>query len=238
MAFIHGKDTEVFFNNNDFGQYFNSIDFTRTADVSETTAFGNSAKSYVSGDKDGTVSMSGFFDATSDAILQPFLGSATNTDLLIGLNGTTDGKSVLFGSGIVTNYGQSSPVGDVVATSVDMQADDGFFNGLVVDKATITTTGNSTALDNTTSSTNGGGAFAIVTAVSGTSTPTATIKIQHSADDTTYVDLVTFTNFTAVGSQMETVASGTTINRYLRVNYTISGTNPSFACIVGFGRTG
>ncbi len=219
MAFIHGKDTEVFFNNNDFGQYFNSIDFTRTADVSETTAFGNSAKSYVTGDKDGTVSMSGFFDATSDAILQPFLGSATNTDLLIGLNGTTDGKSVLFGSGIVTNYGQSSPVGDVVATSVDMQADDGFFNGLVVDKATITTTGNSTALDNATSSTNGGGAFAIATAVSGTSTPTATIKIQHSADDTTYVDLVTFTNFTAVGSQMETIASGTTINRYLRVNY-------------------
>jgi len=238
MAFIHGKDTEVFFNNNDFGQYFNSIDFTRTADISETTAFGNSAKSYVTGDKDGTVSMSGFFDATSDAILQPFLGSATNTDLLIGLNGTTDGKSVLFGSGIVTNYGQSSPVGDVVATSVDMQADDGFFNGLVVDKATITTTGNSTALDNATSSTNGGGAFAIATAVSGTSTPTATIKIQHSADDTTYVDLVTFTNFTAVGSQMETIASGTTINRYLRVNYTISGTTPSFAVIVGFGRTG
>jgi hypothetical protein len=37
---------------------------------------------------------------------------------------------------------------------------------------------------------------------------------------------------------METVASGTTINRYLRVNYTISGTNPSFAVVVGFGRTG
>ena len=40
MAFVHGKDTKVFFNNNDFGQYFNSIDFARTVDVAETTAFG------------------------------------------------------------------------------------------------------------------------------------------------------------------------------------------------------
>ena len=238
MAFVHGKDSKLFLNNNDFGQYFNNVDFTRTADVSETTAFGSSNKSFIAGDKDGTVSMTGMFDATADAILQPFLGSSTDTDICIGADGITDGKSIFFGTGVVTNYGQSSPVGDVVATSLDLQADAGLFNGLVLDNATITATGNSTSTDNRAGTTNGGGAIAIVTGVSGTSTPTATIKIQHSTNDSTFVDLVTFTNFTAVGSQVSEIASGTTINRYLRVNYTITGTNPSFNVIVGFGRVG
>ena len=237
MAFVHGKDTKVFFNNNDFGQYFNQIDFNRTSDVAETTAFGNSNKTYISGDKDGTLSMAGLFDDTADAVLQPFLGSSTNTNVVVGLDGITDGKSVMFGAGVVTSYGQSSPVGDVVGTSIDMQSDNGFFNGLVLDNATITATGNSTSTDNSASSSNGGGAFAIATTVSG-STPVATVKIQHSTNDATFVDLVTFTNFTSAGAQISEVASGTTINRYLRVNYTISGSTPSFALIVGFGRNG
>ena len=238
MAFVHGKDSKLFLNNNDFGQYFNNVDFNRTADIAETTAFGNDDKNYIAGDKDGTISLTGMFDATADAILQPFLGSSTDTDICIGADGITDGKSIFFGTGVVTNYGQSSPVGDVVATSLDLQADAGLFNGLVLDNATITATGNSTSTDNGAGTTNGGGAIAIVTGVSGTSTPTATIKIQHSTNDSTFVDLVTFTNFTAVGSQVSEIASGTTINRYLRVNYTITGTNPSFNVIVGFGRVG
>ena len=238
MAFVHGKDSKIFFNNNDFGEYFNNVDFTRTADVSETTAFGSDNKTFISGDKHGTVSLTGMFDATADAVLQPFLGSGTNTDLCIGADGITDGKSIFFGSGVVTNYGQSSPVGDVVATSVDLQADAGLFNGLVLDNATVTATGNSTVTDNGSSTANGGGAIAIVTAKSGSSTPTATIKVQHSSDNVTFVDLVTFTNFTAVGSQVSEIASGTTINRYLRVNYTITGSTPSFSVIVGFGRIG
>ena len=40
MAFVHGKDSKIFLDNNDFGQYFNNVDITRTADVTETTAFG------------------------------------------------------------------------------------------------------------------------------------------------------------------------------------------------------
>ncbi len=238
MAFVHGKDSVIFLNESNISQYLNNVDFTRTADVAETTAFGNDDKNYIAGDKDGTVSLTGMFDSTADGIIQPLLGSSTDTSICIGADGITDGKSIFFGTGPVTGYGQSSPVGDVVATSIDIQSNAGLFNGLVLDNATITATGNSTATDNSSSTANGGGAIAIVSSVSGTSTPTATIKIQHSSDDVTYVDLVTFTNFTAAGSQVSEVASGTTINRYLKVNYTISGTNPSFACIVGFGRIG
>ena len=75
MAFVHGKGTKVHVNAVDFSQYFNNVDVTKTADVAETTNFGSSgAKSYIAGEDDGTFSLTGFFDATADATLQPLLG--------------------------------------------------------------------------------------------------------------------------------------------------------------------
>jgi hypothetical protein len=52
---------------------------------------------------------------------------------------------------------------------------------------------------------------------------TYVVKIQHSADDNTYADLVTFTlNGSALGSERVAVASGT-INKYRRVVATRTG---------------
>ena len=88
---------------------------------------------------------------------------------------------------------------------------------------------------NSASTANGGGAFIIVTSASGTS-PTLDAKITHSADNSTYADLVTFTQATSATSEVKAVAKGTTVNRYLKVEYTVGGSTPSFAVIIGFGR--
>ena len=234
MAFIHGKDTKVFMDSTDLSSYLSSADPSRTVDVGETTTFGSSNKTFVAGEKDATVSFSGFFDATADNIIQGLVG-ANDKVALIGFDGVDATDDCMFGKGVTTNYGISSPVGDVVAVTFDLQAS-GFFSGSVLENATVTATGNGTARDNTSSTANGGGAFIIATSVSGTSTPTLTAKITHSADDSTYADLVTFTALTSAGAEVKEVASGTTVNRYLKVVYTVSGTNPSFNVIVGFGR--
>jgi hypothetical protein len=234
MAFIHGKDTKVFMDSTDLSSYLNSADPSRTVDVGETTTFGSSNKTYVAGEKDATVSFSGFFDATADNIIQGLVG-ANDKVALIGFDGVDATDDCMFGKGVTTNYGISSPVGDVVAVTFDLQAS-GFFSGSVLENATVTATGNGTARDNASSTANGGGAFIIATSVSGTSTPTLTAKITHSADDSTYADLVTFTALTSAGAEVKEVASGTTVNRYLKVVYTVSGTTPSFNVIVGFGR--
>ena len=76
MAFKHGKDSKVFINQTDFSSYFNNVDVNRTADIAESTTFGNDNKTYITGNKDGTLSVGGFFDATADATLQPLLGGA------------------------------------------------------------------------------------------------------------------------------------------------------------------
>lgn len=234
MAFKHGKDTKVFINNTEFSSYFNSVDSTQTADVAESTTFGNSAKTYISGNKDGTMTITGFFDATADATLQPLLGGA-DMIISVGIDGLDATDSCIFGQGNINNYGVSSPVGDIVATSLDIQADSGIYSGTVLENSTVTTTTTGTARDNTLSTANGGAGFLIVTAKSGTS-PTLDAKIQHSADNTTYVDLVTFTQATAETSEVKLVDEETTVNRYLKAILTVGGSTPSFTAIIGFGR--
>tara|TARA_R100000781_G_scaffold113680_1_gene82716 strand:+ start:1022 stop:1738 length:717 start_codon:yes stop_codon:yes gene_type:complete len=236
MAFKHGKDTKVYVNSANYSTYFNSADASRTADVAESTTFGNSAKTYIAGEKDGTISLTGFFDATADAVLQPLLGGA-DLDLVMGIDGLDTGDSATFTKGNITNYAVSSPVGDIVATSVDVQSDEGMWNGDVITASAFTTTAaQGSAQDNASSTANGCGAFLIVTSVSGTS-PTGDVKIQHSADNVTYVDLITFTQATAATSEVKFVDSGTTINRYIRVYNTIGGSStPTINAIVGFGR--
>ena len=236
MAFKHGKDTKVYVNSSNYSTYFNNADASRTADTAESTTFGNSAKTYIAGEKDGTVSLAGFFDATADAVLQPLLGGA-DMDLVIGIDGLDTGDKATFLQGIINNYSVSSPVGDIVATSIDVQPDEGMWNGTVLTASAFTTTAaQGSAQDNASSTSNGCGAFVIVTSVSGTS-PTGDIKIQHSADNVTYADLITFTQATAATSEVKYVDSGTTINRYIRVYNTIGGSStPTINAIVGFGR--
>ena len=236
MAFKHGKDTKVYVNSSNYSSYFSNADANRTADVAESTTFGNGNKTYIAGEKDGTVSLAGFWDATADGVLQPLLGGA-DFDFTMGIDGLDTGDMATFCVGNITNYAVSSPVGDIVATSLDVQSDLGMWNGKVLTASAFTTTGaQGSADDNSSSTSNGCGAFLIVTSVSGTS-PTGDVKIQHSADNVTYVDLMTFTQATGATSQVKYVDSGTTINRYIRVYNTIGGSStPTINAIVGFGR--
>ena len=92
-------------------------------------------------------------------------------------------------------------------------------------------------VDDSSSSTNGFGAIVVCTSVSGTS-PTFDIKVQHSADNVTYAALITFTQITAASSEVKVVASGTTVNRYIRVFNTIGGSStPTFNGFVALART-
>lgn len=235
MAFIQGKDTVVYFNESDYSTYFSSVDLSATADVAESTTFGNTSKTYIAGERDGTIGLTGFFDATADTQFASVYGTSFN--LVVGHDGITTGKRASFAKSLITNYGVSSPVGDIVASSLDVQANDGLHNGSVLINGAFTATAvQGSAQDNTTSTSNGLGAFLIATSVSGTS-PTADVKIQHSADNSTWVDLVTFTQVTAASSEIKEVEAGTTINRYLRVFNTIGGSStPTVNAIVGISR--
>jgi hypothetical protein len=81
MPFVHGKSTAVFLGGSDVSSFLNSVDQTITRDVSETSTFGADAKSYIKGHKDGTISLSGYWDGASGAI-DSVMASALGNEVL------------------------------------------------------------------------------------------------------------------------------------------------------------
>ena len=126
MAFVHGKNSVFKLDNasgslTDISAFVNNVDFPETADVAETSVLGASNKTYIVGFKDATISLSGLFDATVDAILGAVVGQTASLSYEYSPEGTGSGKVKYTGEAILTNYALSSPVGDVVAYSADLQ---------------------------------------------------------------------------------------------------------------------
>ena len=126
MAFVHGKDSVFKLDNasgslTDISAFVNNVDFPETADVAETSVLGASNKTYLAGLKDANISLAGFFDATADAIFGAVIGQSATLSFEYSPEGTASGKIKYTGECILTNYALSSPVGDVVAYSGDLQ---------------------------------------------------------------------------------------------------------------------
>lgn len=228
MPFVHGSKISVLLNGTDVSAFLNSIDQSIGVENSETTTFGGVAKQFVNGHLDGTVSASGFWDGAAGAIddvMWGVLGASTAAVLSACDEGATvAGNRALVVKSHDTQYQITSAVGDAVAVSVEMQVDgtgdSGAYRGQVL--APLTTYGTSVdtaALDNLASSSNGLVANLHITSNS----VSTTVKIQHSSDNISFVDLITFTANASTGGEHE--ATTGTVNRYLRVNVTAgSGT--------------
>lgn len=243
MAFRHGKTTGVLVNAYNLSSYFNSAQTAFAINTAETTTYGTAgaAKTYITGLNDSTVSLAGLFDGATGAVDDVFttsLGSSTDINFTIAQDGGfTVGRRCLMGQSIMTKYSIDSPVSDVVKVSADFQCDAETRSGVVLaDLSAISATSNGTAVDNTTSTTNGG--IAILHVPSNTRNGNITVKVQHSSDNSTYADLVTFTvvSSSTTTSERIVVAAGTTVNRYLRATYTVAGSTGSATIAVAFAR--
>jgi len=240
MAFIHGKNAVILHGIYDLSSFLNDGSVSNMVETAETTVFGSTAKTYITGLKDGTVTASGMFDGVANAvdeILTASIGSDTNAPVSFFPTASTIGNPVKLLLAKTTGYSVSSPVGDVVSVSYDAQADGGIDHGVsLAALAAIVATTNSTSVDNAASSANGGLAQLHVTA--NTWSANATIKVQHSSDNSTWADLATFAVVatTVKTSERVAVAAGTTVNRYLRAQNTLSSGTGSITYQVSFAR--
>jgi hypothetical protein len=240
MAFIHGKSAIVLQNEFDLSTYFNDISISRSIETAETTAFGASAKAYIVGLIDGTLSLSGMFDGSANAIdaeMTDVLGVNAGAVISASVSGvTTIGTRMISTTGKLTSYEVTAPVGDVVSANAEFQADDGIGNAVsLAALGAITTTTTGTSVDNGASSANGG--FATLHVTANTMDNSTVCKVQHSADNSTWADLQAFTSVatTIVTAERIKVANGTTVNRYLRAVATPAGTG-SFTYHINFAR--
>lgn len=238
MAYTHGKSTAVLYNTATLSGYFNEASASRSVETAETTAFGSSAKTYIVGLQDGTLSLSGMFDGDTAAIdetLTATIGADGNDVITVAPEGLSNGKIAFSAAVKETSYEVSSPVGDVVAATLEVQADGGVDRAVVLaGAAAVTTSGTGTAVDNTASSANGGVGYLHVTA--NTRNGATTFKVQHSSDNVTFADLITFASVPTTTTASERVAVTGTVNRYVRASHAPGGSTGSVTYSMTFAR--
>jgi len=125
-TFRHGKSTVFKVDNSggtltDISNTLTDVGFPQTVDTAETSTFGSSAKSYVVGLTDSSLSIAGNFDATVDAHLAGVLGQAASLSFEYGPEGSTAGYVKYTGEAYLTSYEKSGAIGDVVTYSAEFQ---------------------------------------------------------------------------------------------------------------------
>lgn len=239
MAFVHGKNTSVLYNGSDLSSYFNDASMSQDVETAETTAFGDSAKTYITGLKDGTMSMSGMFDGQTDAIdavLTSTLGAtAADVATVVPAGLSSTGVATFSAEVRETSYEVSSPVSDVVAANLEVQATGGIDRGvLLAGDSTLSASATSSAVNNGSSTSNGGVGYLHVTA--NTRDGASTFKVQDSADGVTYADLVTFSSVSASATGGERVAVTGTVEQYVQAEAVPGGSSGSVTYTMAFAR--
>ena len=124
-TFVHGKSVD--FELDDTGgtsrsisDTLNSVDSPEVTETADTTAFGSSSRSFIVGLESATISISGLWDATVDGYIKGGTEPASRS-FIYGPAGSTSSNVKYTGECILTNYSISSPVGDVVTYSCDLQ---------------------------------------------------------------------------------------------------------------------
>lgn len=243
MSAKRGLSASILVNGVDLSTFLRTVAPSLDMQLLDATTFqaANGDKIFVSGFRDGKLSLEGFFDSDAvtqaeiDDLFNSVLGSEIKQVATISPEGVlTLGNRCYLIDADTVRYGVQSPATGLIQCNAEIQSSSGLGYGVILQpKAALTATGNGSSVDNAASSANGGAGHLHVTAKSGT-TPSITGKIQHSADNSTWADLITFTALTATGAQRVEVTG--TVNRYLRFIRTISGTSPSFDVTAGFAR--
>jgi hypothetical protein len=253
MTIRHGKNTSVLIGSLDASIYLNNADFPISISTAETTTFRNGgAKTYIPGHADATASFSGFYDGavgTISPVLYAMADAQDGTSYPVTYcpdgGATTVGNNAELAAVLLTGISTSSPVASATTIKVDGQATGGAASGKVLNGDTTLTSATitGTTVDDGASSANGGVAHIHVPLNSRTAA--VDVKVQHSTNGTTWVDLaqqtvpagVAVSGTTPFGQPTAyrlTVAG--TINRYVRALITPTAGSGSYIAVVALAR--
>lgn len=229
MAFVHGSKARVFLNGYDLSTDTKSLSFALAVDTAESSTLGTTAKTYVVGLNDATLSLEGIFNGavdTADDIIRVALASVAVDNYTYFMQGFALGNPGYGFAAHTTSYEASADIGDVSQWSLEGQSNTGteplrLYHDYVAEAAG----GQTGSVDNTLVQTILGG----VGYLHASTGAALVVKVQDSADNTTFADILTFNTVAGRTSERRVIAG--TVRRYTRVLWTGTGT---FA--VAFGR--
>jgi len=209
----------------------------------EITGIDKSATERVAGRLESSITINGWFDNADDKAHEAYTVSnklPTGDRAVTYLLGTAISEPALFLNAKQANYDVTNSPGNALATTAmfsstaSVSGFDGTAFGVMLDAGatTYTSTTNGTTVDQSASS--AAGSVACLQFVSGVSVSSLVAKIQHSSDGGSWSDIITFSTISANTPTAEIVSMEGTVNRYVRVQYTLSGTNAK--CQMSFHR--
>ena len=196
---------------------------------------------YLNGMADAITSFTGFFDQstgkTHDALnviasgdTQKLITVALGDNALPAIGDTTFSMPAVQSSYVVNPNLKAAIVASGTFKSLGTPAEVGV---LLADLTGISGDGDTASVNNGASSADGGVGYLHLYGIS--AGDTVVIKIQDSANDAVWADLITFTlDGSAIGAERIEVTG--TVDQYLQVTYDVTGTGVDFDFAVAFHR--
>lgn len=254
MAKTHGSKAKVFAGGFELTRYLRKASTPMSVDTAAAECFGDTSKQRIAGLKDGKLTAEGLFshalgtagtELAGAADIDNYLAYALGTDggdvpMLYGPEGDAVGKRARGILAVNTSYEVANDVADVVTVKLEAEASQGagVEPGVFLHSAAAAevATGNGVQVQDagTVATTAGAALYLCVCDIAGAA-PSLTVKVQHSADGTTWADLGTFTTVTAKQKAQRLVVAGT-VNKYLRAQWTFAGTTTSATFVVAAAR--
>jgi len=240
MAKVSGLNVRLFVMGNDLSGDANALDGAGySQETLETTALESAAASRITGLADGSLTVNGYFDNAANKIHPTFTSNSgkipTADQVVLAPMGSAVGSPMCGISAKETSYSVSRGTGSAITVSSAFSGNGmgGEFGVMLTAfDDTHSSATNGTAVDNSASSANGGaGYLQAISLASGN----VVVKIQHSADNSSWSDLISYSSLATSGvpTAVRTEVTGT-VNRYLRVVSTGTFSNAKIA--VGFAR--
>ena len=127
MAFVHGSKAHISLGTaatpnapTDISQYITSVSFPSDVETAEVTTLGATAKSYLAGLENATISLEGRFHPTVDEHLSGIKGK-DNIAFVYGPAGNAVGNPKYSGTCLLTSYSVDTGVDDVASFSAELQ---------------------------------------------------------------------------------------------------------------------
>ena len=229
------KDARIWLHGYDLRAYTNAVALNYGVEALDDTVFGATTRTNAAGLKIVSAGVDGFWNATPDAGLFANIGVVDKPFSVAPLGSA--GDQAFFFKAMKSSYTLGGSIGELIGFGGEAVTTGPLIRGLLLYQGTVTASGTSTKyVLGARSATQVLWSALHITAVSGTS-PTLDVIVQSDADGTAggEVDNITFTQASAVGSQMLS-DTGAVTDTYYRISYTVGGTNTptfSFAVVAG-----
>ena len=228
MPFITGRNTSVLWNTTVMSGYLQQTDFEVSVETHDVTTYGKGWKEFHPGLLDSTTGFGGIYDAAAGTVIEAALGTDSGVLTYCPAGGTAIGERARMVSVTSANYSESSPVGDVVKFSWDVQSESTTGFGQVLHPlGTDTNTTTGATKDDTAATATGFVMHLHVTGVSAGSW-VVTVADASASNFSDGATVATFTAATGATSQrIESAAKTTALRRYVRYVATRTGGSAS-----------